>query len=381
MRGWNIGKQVARCLTLTLAVLLCLPVVSHGESKASLGVSAVSACLMEAECGTVLYEKDADTRRPMASTTKIMTALVAIEENDLTETVSVPKGAVGVEGSSVYLVANEKLTVEQLLYALMLESANDAATAIAILTAGSVEDFAVLMNRRADELGLADTSFENPHGLDGEDHYTTARDLARLTAYALQNETFRRIVSTYKQTIPLNGEQGTRVLINHNRLLRSYKGCIGVKTGFTKRSGRCLVTAAERDGVTLVAVTLNASGDWNDHRAMLDYGFDTLERVPLLGGEGYAGTVPTVGGVTECLRYAAEGPVTAVLPRGNREIRTVIEHFRFFYAPVTEGDVIGRMVWYDGDREIASVPLIAAETVAKRKEKRSFWQRLLSLFS
>ncbi len=381
MRRQNRIKQGKRCLLVMLALLLCLPVGIRGEAKASLGVSAASAVLMEAESGAVLYEKDADARRPMASTTKIMTALVAIEENDLAKVVSIPKEAVGVEGSSVYLVANEKLTMEQLLYALMLESANDAATAIAILTAGSVADFAVLMNRKATDLGLADTSFENPHGLDGEGHYTTARDLAKLAAYALQNETFRRIVSTYRQAIPLNGEQGIRVLLNHNRLLRSYEGCVGVKTGFTKRSGRCLVTAAEREGVTLVAVTLNASDDWNDHRQMLNYGFDALERVTLLDRDGYVGTVPTVGGVTECLRYAAEGPVTAVLPKGERDVRVVYEHFRFYYAPITEGDIIGRMVWYDGDREIASVPLVAAETIAKRQEKRSFWQWLLSLFT
>jgi len=286
--------------------------------------------------------------------------------------VAVPKEAVGVEGSSVYLVANERLTMEQLLYALMLESANDAATAIAVLTAGSVEDFAILMNRKATELGLADTAFENPHGLDGEGHYTTARDLARLTAYALKNETFRKIVSTYKQTIPLNGDQGTRVLLNHNRLLRSYEGCIGVKTGFTKRSGRCLVTAAEREGVTLVAVTLKAPDDWDDHKRMLDYGFGAVERVTLLDDSGYVGAVPTVGGVTDRLHFLAEGPVSVTLPRGERNIRAVYEHFRFYYAPITEGDVIGRMVWYDGDREIASTSLIAAETVEKGKKKRAF---------
>ncbi len=380
MRGSNIVRNLRRSLILVLALLLVTPFGIYAEGG-SVGVSAASACLMEAESGVVLYEKDADTRRPMASTTKIMTALVAIEENDLTRMVAVPKEAVGVEGSSVYLVANERLTMEQLLYALMLESANDAATAIAVLTAGSVEEFAILMNRKAADLGLADTAFENPHGLDGEGHYTTARDLAKLTAYALKDETFRRIASTYKQTIPLNGDQGTRVLVNHNRLLRSYEGCLGVKTGFTKRSGRCLVTAAEREGVTLVAVTLNASNDWNDHKRMLDHGFASLERVTLLDDGGYVGSVPMVGGAEDCLHYVAEGPVAVTLPKEEREIRVVFEHFRFYYAPVTEGDVIGRMVWYDGGREIASTPLIAAETVEKRQEKKSFWQWLLSLFT
>lgn len=159
-------------------------------------VSASSALLLDAGSGRVIFEKDADTERPMASTTKIMTALIAVERCDLKETVTVPEKAVGVEGSSVYLYRDEKLTVEELVLAMMLESANDAATAIAIGIAGSVGDFAVLMNRRAEELGLSRTSFENPHGLDAENHYTTARDLAVLTAFAMKNETFRRIVST-----------------------------------------------------------------------------------------------------------------------------------------------------------------------------------------
>ena len=335
---------------------------------------------MEAESGELLFEKDADTRRPMASTTKIMTALVVVEEMVMDQTVAVPKAAVGVEGSSVYLVENERLTVEELLYALMLESANDAATALAVLTAGSVENFAVLMNRKAETLGLTNTAFENPHGLDGEGHYTTARDLAVLTAHALQNETFRTIVSTCKRTIPLNGDQGTRVLVNHNRLLRSYEGCIGVKTGFTKRSGRCLVTAAERDGVTLVAVTLNASDDWNDHRRMLDYGFDRLETVTLLDESGTICVAPTVGGTVDHVQLYAAGPVTVTLPKDEHHVTTVYEMSRFYYAPIAEGQVLGRLVWYDGDREIASQELMALHGVEKRTEKTSLWEWFLSLF-
>ena len=376
------GKRTLRVLAVVLAGLLLLPFGVRAELEAPPSVSAASAVLMEAESGTVLYEKDADTRRPMASTTKIMTALVAIEEGCLTKELMIPKEAVGVEGSSIYLIENEKLTLEQLLYALMLESANDAATAIAVLTAGSVKEFALLMNRKAAELGLADTAFENPHGLDGEGHYTTARDLARLTAYALKNETFRRIVSTCKQTIPLNGTQGSRVLVNHNRLLRSYEGSIGVKTGFTKRSGRCLVTAAEREGVTLIAVTLHASDDWNDHRRMLDYGFSRMERFVLLDEGGYLGVVPTVGGEKDRLHFTAVGPVTVVLPKETEhDLRCVCETFRFYYAPIEKGEKVGRLVWYDGDREVASVSLIAAETVAKRTEKMGFWRWLISLFT
>lgn len=375
-----IGKRMAQGIAFMLALVVAVPLRICGEPTATIGVSAASAIVIEAESGTPLFEKDADSRRPMASTTKIMTALVVIEEMGMDQTVTVPKEAVGVEGSSIYLVENERLTVEALLYALMLESANDAATALAVLTAGSVEEFAILMNRKAEALGLTNTAFENPHGLDGEGHYTTARDLAILTAYALGNETFRTIVSTYKRTIPLNGDQGTRVLVNHNRLLRSYEGCIGVKTGFTKRSGRCLVTAAERDGVTLVAVTLKASDDWNDHRRMLDYGFDSLESVTLLDEKGTICVAPTVGGTVDHLRLYAAGPVTVTLPKGKHGITVVYEMARFYYAPIAEGQVLGRIVWYDGEREIASRELVAVHGVEKRPEKQSLWEWFLSLF-
>jgi len=178
----------------------------------------------------------------------------------------------------------------------------------------------------------------------------------------------------------LNGDQGTRVLVNHNRLLRSYEGCIGVKTGFTKRSGRCLVTAAERDGVTLVAVTLKASDDWNDHCRMLDYGFDSLESLTLLDENGMVCVAPTVGGTVDHLRLYAKGPVTVTLPKGEHRVTAVYEMSRFYYAPIAEGQVLGRIVWYDGDREIASRELVAVHGVEKRPEKQSLWEWFLSLF-
>ena len=346
--------------------------------SAPIGVSAASAILIDADSGTVLYEKDAHTRRPMASTTKITTALVALENGNLSDTVTIPKEAVGVEGSSIYLYEKEKLTLEQLIYALMLQSANDAATAIAIHIAGSVENFASMMNDKAYDLGLTDTSYENPHGLDSENHYTTASDLAAITAKALQNDTFRKIVSTYKTTIPMNGG-GVRLLINHNRLLRSYDGAIGVKTGYTKRCGRCLVTAAERDGVTLVAVTLNASDDWNDHKRMLDYGFTQLESI-LLSEESISGCVDVVGGSAEKVKYTGDGQLRVTLPKKEHDVRCVTELFRFYYAPIEKGEVLGRTVYYDGDTEIASIPLICSETVEKRQEEHGFIAWIKSIF-
>jgi len=370
-------KGFVRVMAGMLCVLLAMGELCPVKGTA-VGVSAASAVLMDGE-GRILYEKDANTRRPMASTTKIMTALVVIENCSLSERVIIPKEAVGVEGSSVYLVANETLTVEQLLYALMLASANDAATALALYVSGSIEAFALRMNEKAAALGLTDTAFANPHGLDHENHYTTAKELALLTAYAMKNEAFRTIVSTVKTTIPMNGTPQGRWLTNHNRLLRSYKGCIGVKTGFTKRSGRCLVSAAVRDGVLLIAVTLQASDDWNDHKAMLDYGFSTLTRVSLLPEWGWEATVPLVGGEAEFLHCCADGPLAVTLSGKDHEIRTVIEMRRFYFAPIAEGQGIGELVFYDGDTEIARQDIYAVSSREARKEKQTFWEWLLSL--
>ncbi len=285
-------KTVLYCIITALFIGVFLPFSARAE-ELDISVSASSAVLIEAESGRVLYSKDADKRRPMASTTKIMTALVALENHDLDAPIKIPKEAVGIEGSSLYLTEGETLTLHELLYALMLRSANDAAVAIAIAVGGSVSDFAEMMNEKAEEMGLTHTHFDNPHGLDSEDHYTTARELALITAEALKNEVFREIVSTYKKSLPLGNVPDRRLVVNHNRLLRTYDGCIGVKTGFTKKDGRCLVSAAERDGITLVAVTLNAPNDWSDHKRMLDNGFAAVKRVKI-SSDGIKGYLPTV---------------------------------------------------------------------------------------
>ena len=239
-------------------------------------VEAKAECVMEVNSRRILYEARGDLRLPMASTTKVLTAITVLELcQDISEEVVIPQEAVGIEGSSVYLKSGEELTVRALLYALMLRSANDAAAALAYSISGSIEDFSLLMNKKAEELGLTDTNFENPHGLDSKNHYTTATDLARLTAYALKNPIFKEITSTYKTVI--DSSLQSRLLINHNKLLSSYQGCIGVKTGYTRKSGRSLVSAAERDGIMLIAVTINAPDDWKDHTRLLDYGFSLYQ--------------------------------------------------------------------------------------------------------
>ena len=233
-------------------------------------VSAKSAALLDGTTGECLYEKNGDQRALIASTTKIMTGLLVCEAGDLDRTVTVPETAAGTEGSSMYLKSGETLTRRELLYGMMLHSGNDAALTLAISISGSEAAFVRQMNRRACALNLTQTHFANPHGLDSGENYSTALDLARLAQAALQNEQFRAVVST--KTITCAG----RTLTNHNKLLWRYDGCIGVKTGYTKHAGRILVSAAERNGQQLIAVTIADPDDWRDHAALLDHGFAVL---------------------------------------------------------------------------------------------------------
>ena len=360
---------VFHVICLVFCLVLCAQ--AFVLTPAAIEVNAKAAVLIEADSGRVLYEQHAHTRLPMASTTKIMTALVVLERCDLRATVAVDERAVGVEGSSVYLYPGELLTVEQLLYAVLLSSANDAAAALAYLVADSIEGFAALMNQKAAEIGVRDTHFQNPHGLDADGHYTTAYDLAVITAYALQNEDFLRIVSTQKKVIPLQGQEGARVLRNHNRLLASYSGCIGVKTGFTKKSGRCLVSAAERDGVRLICVTLDCPDDWRTHTQLLDMGFATYERVSLADANAYMTSLPVVGGTQSQIYLQTDAAVSVALPRERGEIACKIVADHLVYAPVSPGQYLGEAIWTLDGEEIARAPLYAMYGVQKKQVKRS----------
>lgn len=244
--------------------------------------SAQAATVIDVSSGRILYEKNADQKLPIASLTKIMTAIVAIEEGDLTEHVKASRNAVRTEGSSIYLRRGEELTLEDLLYGLMLRSGNDAAVAIAEHVGGSVEGFAFLMNEKANYIGLTSTHFVNPHGLDHRNHYSTARDLAILTAYALKDPTFQKIVSTQVKTAPLEGYDWDRKWFNKNKMLRMYDGADGVKTGYTKIAKRCLVSSATRDGRQIAVVVINDGNDWNDSARLLDYGFTQFQQVELI---------------------------------------------------------------------------------------------------
>lgn len=343
-----------------------------------ISTSAGSAVLLDASGSAVrtLWEQNADQRRGPASTTKIMTALVAAEQMPLSAKITVPREAVGVEGSSVYLTEGEVFTLEELLCCTLLESANDAAVAVAIAVGGSIEAFSALMNEKCSELGLVDTHFTNPHGLDDEMHYTTARELGIIAAAALENDALRKIFSTYKMTVAA-ADGGVRTLVNHNRLLRSIDGCIGVKTGYTKSNGRCLVSAAERDGLRLIAVTLDDGNDWHDHTLMLEAGFSAYERVELC--EYTNVTLPEItveGGEQSCVRTAVTCGVYITIPKSGADINYGIDPLLPLSAPVSRGQEVGEITFTCGGQEIARIPIVTAYAAAKKKEK-GFWDRIL----
>ena len=317
----------------------------------ALEVSAQSAVVLDGHTGQVLWEKNADQRSLIASTTKIMTALVVLERAKLDDLVTVPPEAQGVEGSSMYLRAGETLTVRDLLHGLMLASGNDAAVALAVQLSGSVEAFAEEMNRKAAALGIPDIHFANPHGLDSPENYATARSLGLLAAEAMKNPDFRAIVSTKTYTA------GDRVLTNHNKLLWSYPGAVGVKTGYTKSAGRLLVGSAERDGRRLISVTVNAPGDWEDHRRMLDYGFSQYQMKTLVQQGQQIGTIPVLFGETDSRPlYAARTVEYPVL-------ESETPHFRLLTRPyltdIQAEETAGTLQIYLGDRLVEQIPVIA----------------------
>ncbi len=348
---------------LSLIIMLSLVVTDTYALPDELSLSAESAVLIDAHTGDILYEKQSEKRMGMASTTKIMTALVAAESCDIDQTVDIPQNAVGIEGSSIYLYAGERFTVRELLYALLLRSANDAAAAIAIAIGGSIERFSDMMNAKAEELGLENTHFTNPHGLYEKEHYTSAYDLAVISSHLLKNETLKSIVSTVKITIPFGeATENTRLLVNHNKMLKTYEGAIGVKTGFTKATGRCLVSAAEREGLTLIAVTLNAPDDWRDHTEMLDFGFSRYESFTIAKPGAIAYDIPLVGGKKSTLTLTNSEELRCTLPKGSPKLeRRIDTYHRFEFAPMLPNATLGRICYIHNGRIVASSPLVSAE--------------------
>ncbi len=336
--------------------------------------SAASAIVINARTRTVIYSKNADTKRAMASTTKIMTALLLAECNTPQKTVTVTAPMVAVEGSSMGLKTGDTVTYNDLLYGILLPSGNDAANAAAISISGSIEKFAELMNAKAKELGLENTHFVTPSGLDADSHYTTAYDLALLTSFALENEDFRKVASSKSVTLGFGGEK--RYLANHNRMLKTYEGTIGVKTGYTSKAGRCLVTAARRDDTEIIAVTLNDKNDWEDHARLLDYGFENCNEIS---------AVPKVPATVNCIGAGTDkiNLVTAAVGiglSGDDKLEYITYLPRFVYAPVKSGDVVGYTDAFSGGYKVATLPIYADSTAESVKQHNTLIYKIFKRF-
>ncbi|NLY43830.1 MAG: D-alanyl-D-alanine carboxypeptidase [Clostridiaceae bacterium] len=343
------------------------------DSASSMDISASSAIVMDTVTGRILFEKNAYQKRPMASTTKIMTAIIAIESGNPDDIVTTSAKAAHIEGSSIWLEEGEKQKLIDLIYGIMLSSGNDAAVAVAEHVGGSVEGFAHMMNKKAQEIGAVNTSFKNPSGLDEEGHYTTAYDLALITRYALKNNTFAEIVKTWEKKIPWQGHKWDRVLQNHNKLLKMYEGCDGVKTGYTKKSGRCLVSSATRNGWQVIAVTLNAPNDWEDHKKMLDYAFNNYALTTLCSEGDYMKTLPVKDGKQDVISLAAYSDFKIPLKEdelGKVEIQYDVPDF--ITAPVSYGQKIGKISVLLEGNEIGEVPLVSVNSVDKKDIRLSY---------
>lgn len=366
------GTKILALALLTVFMLCTFTVYAYTESTPS--VSARAAALYEPETESFLYKKNFELRLPMASTTKIMTAMLALELLPLKQEIAVDDRAIGTDGSSIYLEHGEIMTAEDLVYSLMLASANDAAEALAYEIAGDIESFSTLMNERAEELGALDTNFENPHGLDAKGHYTTAHDLAVISAEALKNEKFREITSTYKKEV--NSNFKSRLVVNHNKLLKRYEDSIGVKTGYTQLSGRSLVGAAERNGLTLISVTIDDPDDWNDHARLLDYGFATTHAEVLIEHGEYTATLPVLSGEKNECTLTNDGEVK-IIYREKPNVKKSVEISRYLVAPVKSGDKVGKIIFYNDGTVLGECNIIVAEDVGI-KEKKSFFDRIFN---
>ena len=369
-----MGK-IKRFTALLGALLLLCPVDAEcmvtGEAY-SVGASA--AIVIEAESGEVLFAQNIHKRLPMASTTKIMTALLTLEQPDLQTTFTVNSKAIRVEGSSMGLQEGDTVSLYALAVGMLLSSGNDAANAAAVKIAGSAESFAVLMNRRASQLGMNNTNFVTPSGLDAEEHYSTAFDMALLGRAAMNNALFHEIASSRRLSVSFGNPPYNRSLLNHNRLLSLYTDAVGVKTGFTKKAGRCLVSAAERDGVRLICVTLNCPDDWNVHRTLFERYFN-LTGVEELAHE--AVTLPVVGGTAHSVTAEQQSTLYHTVVEEKQETITARVFCRsFYYAPIKKGDILGKIIYYNEERAVGESNLIACATVETTapESKAHWWQ-------
>lgn len=365
--------QKLALFVIIFSLVFCSCIVSVSASE-NITVSAKSAIVMCMDTNEVLLEKSAMLKLPMASTTKIMTALILAEQPDLSKTVKVTKQMVTVEGSSMGLLEGDAVSYRDLLYGMLLASGNDAANTTAYVIGGSIKGFAKIMNQKAAELGLKNTSFVTPSGLDDENHYTTAYDLALLASAALKNKVFREACSSKIATLYYGNPPYRRTLTNHNKLLGNYEGLIGVKTGFTKKSGRCLVTAVEREGKRVIVVTLNAPDDWNDHKSLLDYGLSKTEVVEFKNND-LTDVLPVISGDADLVRIKSEEKsFCTALKSANNVTRNIILP-KFIYTPVSAGELVGRVEYLLESKIIATSNIYSVADLPVNNKKEKFLNR------
>ena len=354
------------CCVLLSLILICF---ASPRAKA-LSVSAKSAVLINGTTGEILWAKNSKERLPMASTTKIMTSLLLCETGDLETKLVTTKEMVTVEGSSMGLLAGDTVTYRDLLYGMMLASGNDAANTVAIALGGTVSDFVKQMNEKAAQIGLENTSFKTPSGLDAKGHYSTAEDMARLARYALKNEEFAKAAASDYAKLCYGNPPYNRTLKNHNKLLFQYDGAIGVKTGFTKKSGRCLVSAARRGNKYLIAVTLSAPNDWQDHKNMLDYGFSSL--IDKQSPTPQMPPVYVVGGKREIVDVTTATQNFALTEEEWESLTYKIYLPQFVYAPVSVGDKLGRAEYIVNGEVIMSSDIVALHSSTENNDENIF---------
>ncbi|MTI54168.1 D-alanyl-D-alanine carboxypeptidase family protein [Geosporobacter ferrireducens] len=353
-----------KIIAAMLCILMFISITTGTSSANAPTISAGSAIVMDVKTGRILYSKNMNNKKPMASTTKIMTALLALENSKPNDLVKIHKKAVGVEGSSIYLQPNEELKMQDLIYGLMLRSGNDSAVAIAHQISGSAEDFAHLMNKRAKEIGALNTNFMNPHGLHHDEHYTTAYDLGLISREALLNEEFNKVVQT---KVWVAEREGFKYFHNKNRTLSEFSGGDGVKTGFTKAAGRCLVTSATRNGMQLVCVVLNAPNWFQDSYQLLNYAFDEYQPWKVIDKDTPLKTVTISNGKKESTKVICpEDIIVPVTEEEKDKIVTVLELGETVNAPILRGTKLGRAKVYVDNKLLYTTILTSREDIEQK---------------
>lgn len=358
-----------------VVIFIFLIIFNFSYPVTTLGVdsSAKSAILIEEKTGRVLYSKNNQEPLPMASTTKIMTAIVAIEYGDLDEEVIIDDKTSYIEGSSIYLKENDSIKLLDLLYGLMLRSGNDAAYAIANHVAGSEENFITLMNEKAKIIGATQTNFTNPHGLHDENHYTTAKDLALITQYAFKNEIFKEIVQSTKREIVVNN--GKRLIFNKNRLVTEYTGGNGVKTGYTTDAGKCLVFSAQRDDLQLVGVLIDSYNIWTDSEILLDFGFENFKLQNVLKNNEYIGSVYVEDGINDILKIISNENISIPITE-DEEISEVVNLNKSLKAPIFNKQQIGSIEYFIDDELVYQKPLYAHQKVYEKNYIKFLYENI-----